>query len=246
MTSLGNKKTVLLTRPALQSKKTALNIEETFPNRFQCLISPLLDIAPVGELPDLSPFQSIVFTSANGVRQFVEKGGKTNVACICVGDRTTATAREYGLDGYSAKGAADDLVQLAGQVLDPTAGPLLYIRGKHASGDISERLQTLGYEVEEVTLYHQNSLELSADVAQAFAMGQIDLLTLYSPRTAMLLAKSIKKNPDWPLDHIEVICISRNVEKQLSDIEFTKLQVAQTPSPDAMERLMGEYLRGCL
>lgn len=241
-----NKKTLLLTRPALQSEKCATSIEEMFPERFRFLISPLLDISAVGKLPDLQPFQAMIFTSANGVRQFIEKGGQTKKPCICVGDRTTATARENGLDGYSAKGSADDLVRLAAQVLDPTAGPLLYIRGKQATGDITSRLNSLSFAVEELTLYRQNPRHLALKVEREFASGKIDLLTLYSPMTASLLADTIKKNPDWPLKDVSVICISRNVEKQLADLKFGKVRVAETPSQDAMERLLGEYLRGRL
>lgn len=241
-----NKKTLLLTRPALQSEKCATNIEEMFPERFRFLISPLLDISGVGTLPDLKPFQAIIFTSANGVRQFIEKGGRTKIPCVCVGDRTTATAREHGLDGYSAKGSADDLVRLAGQVLNPTAGPLLYIRGKQAAGDIASRLNSLGFSLEELTLYRQNPRHLTLKVEREFATGKVDVLPIYSPMTASLLADTIKKNPDWPLENISVICISRNVEKQLVDLKFGKVRLAETPSQDAMERLLGEYLRGRL
>ncbi len=241
-----NKKTLLLTRPSLQSEKSALNIEEMFPNRFRCLISPLLDISGVGELPDLAPFQAIIFTSANGVREFVKRGGQTKLPCICVGDRTTAIARENSLDGFSAKGSADDLVQLAGQVLNPAAGPLLYIRGKKATGDIAKRLNAFGFAIEELVLYRQNPRHLTLKVEREFAATKVDLLMLYSPMTASLLVDTIKKNPKWVLKKISVICISRNVEKQLVDLEFGKVRVAETPSQDAMKRLMGEYLRGRL
>lgn len=246
MPSLVDKKTLLLTRPSRQSEKCAASIEEVFSEKFSCLISPLIDISIIGELPDLRPFQSIVFTSVNGVRAFVEKGGRTKSPCICVGDRTTAIARELGLDAYSAKGTANELVALAGQVFEPLSGPILYVRGKMVTGNLAKRLANLGFNVEELILYRQNPRQLALKAEREFAAGNIDLLTLYSPMTASLLGDAIKNNLDWPLENISVICISRNVEKQLAGLGFGTVRVAETPSHDAMVRLMGEYLRGQL
>ena len=122
-----NVKTLLLTRPNAQSLALAQKIETEFPDMATCLISPLMAITPVGDLPEISKFQALLFTSINGVKAFVDLGGTTTSKCFCVGTRTKQAAQAAGLDAVSANGAAAELIVLVAKVLNPANGPLLHI-----------------------------------------------------------------------------------------------------------------------
>ena len=91
--------TLLLTRPQAQSREFAAALDAALPGRFTCVISPLLRITPVAGDLDLTGAQGILFTSANGVAQFVERSSDRTLPAWCVGAITAEDAFDWGFSG---------------------------------------------------------------------------------------------------------------------------------------------------
>lgn len=233
--------TLLLTRPAAQSRALAIDIEDRFSGKATCLISPLLEIETTGTLPDLTKFQTIIFTSVNGIKAFVDLGAK-HPHCICVGERTAKAARAHGFTALSADGAAAELIALAIDNLSPTAGPLLHVRGAHTAGDIATQLRNHGFTIEETVLYQQHALTLNQPAQHAFTSNEITAIPLYSPRSARLLLEQIIANPAWQRDRITALCISPNVSAELATSGFRTVKTASAPTGAAMLTLIGHFL----
>ena len=236
--------TILLTRPAPQSLAYAQTLEDMFRDRIRCVTSPLLEIAPTGAAPKLDGVQAVLFTSANGVRTLSKLNTiKPAIPCFCVGDKTAMEARGLGCEAFSAKGGADELVQLASTILTPAGGPILYIRGKMATGDIAQKLTSQGFSVDEHIIYEQVPLTLTDLARDLFEKEKIDILPLFSPMTAKLLADEITNHPEWRLDNIDAICLSANVRNQVNGLAFRSLSTVETPTADAMSSAIAGLLR---
>lgn len=238
-----NVKTLLLTRPEAQSRTLANDIETNFTRRARCIIAPLMAITPFGRLPDTTKFQALLFTSINGVKAFAALGGSVDVPCYCVGERTAAAAQDVGLTAISANGAAADLVTLMANDLNPTDGPLLYVRGENTTGGVAKALSERGFSVQSEVLYQQKTCELSQTALQALAKGEVNALPLYSPLTARRLANVLTNNPEWPTDNLTALCISENVASEVRNVPLVRIEVAFEPNGAAMLTLISQFLR---
>ncbi len=237
-----NVKTLLLTRPKAQSRTLAQNIETEFSDKATCLISPMMEITPLGDLPDTSKFQAVLFTSVNGVQAFADLGG-TAQKCYCVGTRTMQVAKAAGLDAVSANGAAAELVALVVKDLNPEGGPILHVRGEHTTGDIAEKLTAQGFTVKQAVLYTQQTCDLTDAARQALKRGDVEGVPLYSPLTARRFAEILAKNPNWPTQNLTALCISQNVASELENLTLRHVEIAAKPNGAEMLALIGRFLR---
>lgn len=237
-------KTVLLLRPELQTDQFADRLVAQFGPSVRVVKSPILEIVPAPVDIDLSQYQAIVFTAANGVRVMAATLEQNRtIPCYCVGDRTATEAREYGLQSFSANGASAELVHLITSTVMPAMGKLLYVRGRYAAGNISEKLQDAGFKVDEKILYDQKPCELTADAVARLEKGQIDIVPFFSPRTTMLFMEQARRSSDWPLQNIDAICMSRNVERELDGANFKSIARLKKPTADAMTTQIAAILR---
>ena len=60
---------LLLIRPKAQSEAFLADCETRLGRQIDAVISPIIDIRPLGGIPDLDGFGTVVFSSANGVRK---------------------------------------------------------------------------------------------------------------------------------------------------------------------------------
>jgi len=239
---LTNVKTLLLTRPKAQSRALLKEIETKFPGKATCLISPMMAITSVGNLPDAPNFQAVLFSSVNGVQAFADLGG-TAQKCYCVGARTMQAAHAVGLKAVSANGAAAELVALVANDLNPADGPILHVHGEHTTGDIAENLAVQGFTVKQAVLYAQQACDLTDAARQALMRGEVQGVPLYSPLTARRFAEILAKNPSWPTQNLTALCISRNVASELRNLTLQRIEIAAKPSGAEMLALIGRFLR---
>jgi len=214
-----NRSTVLLTRPQAQAERFTQALGDV-----PVLISPLMRIEQQPLDVDLTGYCGLVFTSENGVRACLD----CTLPAYCVGDRTAQAAREAGMQAVSAKGSADDLVQM---ITDREIhGPLLHIRGEHTRGDVAAKLRLQGLRVDEVVGYRQVAQPLS-DAAQELLGGESTvILPLFSPRTARLFVTGV----DRIRAQVRVVVMSEAVKKALLGSIFNDITVARTPDAKAM------------
>lgn len=225
--------TLLLTRPPAQSHEFAAALDAALPGRFTCLISPLLRIAPVAGDLDLTGAQGILFTSANGVAQFAERTADRALTAWCVGAITAEAAARAGFTARSADGDVRALTDLVTAECDIARGPLVHVRGRHAAGDLAGALAARGFAVRPAEIYDQTPCPVAPDARARLEAGAIDVVTLFSPRTAAHFAAEARAH-DWDLSPVTVVSISAAADAALRGPEPGARLVTGRPDRDGM------------
>ena len=181
--------TLLLTRPEPQSKAFLAECEGLCGRRLPVVISPLLTIEPVSDIPHLDRFATLVITSVNGGRRLA--GTLAYRRVVTVGEKTASLARSFGA---SAASMGENIAGFLGNA-KYLEGPVLFCRGVHTRGDLAGELRSRGIEVEEAVLYDQVSKPLS-QAARMLLTGDAPVIApVFSPRTAALLSRNVITAP---------------------------------------------------
>lgn len=197
---------ILLTRPEEQSQDLADQLAELGAD---VLIQPAIRIAdppdwrPVDEaLARLGDFDWVVFSSANGVRYFLDRllqtGGDLRrfgrVRLAAIGPGTAAQLVQYHLradlvpEEFQAEALAEALLQTLG---DPPSGKrVLLVRASRGRPVLAEMLQSAGVEVHQIVAYTSADVtEPVLEIAQALADGAIHWVTVTSSSIARSLVQ---------------------------------------------------------
>jgi uroporphyrinogen-III synthase len=222
--------TLLLTRPEAQSKAFLISCEKAAGRRLPAIISPVMSISHMGELPDLDNYATIIFTSGNGVKAALETTSLKGRRIATVGQRTAELAQSAGA---SAVSLGDDVEAFLGAI-DELAGPVLLCRGTHTRGNLAERMRQAGLSVDEAVIYDQETLPLSVAARSLLAGDAPVIAPVFSPRSASLLAGYGVVNAP-----ITVVAMSRNVAEAWTGPG--KIVIADKPTSDAMCELTVSY-----
>ncbi|CAK0774416.1 Uroporphyrinogen-III synthase [uncultured Gammaproteobacteria bacterium] len=231
---------VLLTRPREDSEPLAERLRD---QGFEVLIEPLLDVEWL-DLPllGLDPIQSLLFTSANGVRAFTRLCPRRDHPVYAVGDATARVARAAGFATVlSADGDAEALARLVAERCTPAGGALLHVAGTVAAGDLAGALRGQGFTVERQVLYRARTAErLSSEGGAAMHAGTVDAVLVYSPRTARTLVEVIEADDlRETCRTVRALCLSPAVAEVLSPLPWRAVEVAPRPREDALLALLG-------
>lgn len=230
---------VLLTRPADDSARLASTLG---PLGATCLIWPLTRIVPVVRRVDVpAEAQAILFTSANGVRTFSDLSDMRDLPVLAVGERTAALAREAGFaQVLSAGGDAADLARLA---VASGHRRFFHPRGREATGTLADALAASGCELDAPAVYAAEPADPPGpEVAGALASGDVDLVTIWSPRNARLLAAHLSAHPA-ALGGTDLLGLSANAVEPLRDAGFRRIDVAERADGRAMVAWIRNALR---
>lgn len=216
--------TVILTRPKAQSESFAAELLLHWDGPVEIIHAPLIAIVPVDTI--CTTTDAVIFTSANGVSASERLGLPKGLSAWCVGSKTSDMARDAGFEPVTGPGDADGLVR---QIIAANPrGRLAHIRGMHARGDISARLNAAGMTCEDVIAYDQKALRLTQEAKSAISAQKCVVFPLFSPRTATIL------NGEGPFAAaVHVIALSEAVKSAISP-EIAK-QVTLAESPDGNE-----------
>jgi uroporphyrinogen III methyltransferase/synthase len=190
-------KTVVVTRSRQQASRL---VETLAAAGARCLEVPTIEIAPPADfapldaaLAQLSRYDWVIFTSANGVQAFMDRlflkgldvralGG---IKIAVIGPATAQALKDYGLaaevvpETFVAEGL---LAALAPQVTPGTR--ILLARAQQAREVLPEGLARLGAAVEVVPVYRARPPEsVPPEAAGELAAGRVDLLTFTSSAT---------------------------------------------------------------
>ncbi|WP_425092301.1 uroporphyrinogen-III synthase [Tropicimonas sp. S265A] len=222
---------VILTRAQAQSERFA----KTLPDSTRAVFSPLLEMDFHRLSEAILPQETLLFTSENGVAALVaQDGGTRGQKALCVGDRTAQAARAAGFDARSARGTADDLVQMAAHA----PGPFVHIHGAHTRGDVTARLIGAGKSCRALCLYTQQARPLTPEALSVLTGNTPSLVPLFSPRTAALFRAAC---PSAPKAHL--ICLSKAVSKQVTDGRYAVCKTAARPDAKALHALLCQELK---
>jgi uroporphyrinogen III methyltransferase/synthase len=155
---------------------------------------PAISIEPVDvALPDLGRYQWLVFTSANGVDAFFDRGlapagrdarALAGLQVACIGPGTDAALRAHGVGA--------DLVpdrEVAESLLDTFPNPkvrgerVLLARAEQGRDVLPDGLTTRGYAVDVLAVYRTVRAEPAPDVVARVLEGHVDAVTFTSSST---------------------------------------------------------------
>ncbi|WP_447972498.1 uroporphyrinogen-III C-methyltransferase [Nitrospira sp. Kam-Ns4a] len=191
-------KRVLVTRPREQASELADLLAEAGAEPVEC---PMIQVVPPEDwgdvdaaLAELARYQWLVFTSVNGVRQFLERLHRqgqdvralAGLRLCCIGPRTAEELGRWGLRAdlvpseYQAEGLLETLLEagVAGQrVLIPRAAVAREL--------LPEQLRRRGCEVRVVTVYRTVLPSVEVETLKARLRNrELDVLTFTSSSTA--------------------------------------------------------------
>ena len=226
-------RTLLLTRPQAQSEDFARGLAERLPGRFRIVVAPLIAIVPVAGEIDLSELQGLVFTSANGVEQFAARTPDRGLPAYCVGAMTAAAARAAGFAARDAGGDVVGLARLVAAGYRPGGGALLHVRGRHAAGDLVGRLAAAGVPARAAEIYDQVACDLPADAQALLAQARVDLIALFSARSAQRFAAAAR-DAGWNLAPVTTVALSGAVDAALDGLGQARQLTASEPTREGM------------
>ncbi|WP_276151430.1 MULTISPECIES: uroporphyrinogen-III synthase [unclassified Sulfitobacter] len=228
-----DRRALLLTRPRDSAERFLARLPTAPLKGVQLCISPLLEIEPTGEKPDLSQTKGVIFTSARAVALAPPGSGGD---AYCVGAQTAAAARMAGWDVRLEAQTADALVAMMRDLR--IEGKLLHLAGAHRRGQIAARLREAGTQVDVITLYDQRLRPLT-DAAREMLAGEGPVIVpLFSPRTAEQFVNQTKA-----FSAVVVAAISPAVGAVLGGKSLKGLHIAKAPTGDEMARLVEMLLR---
>ncbi|MBD3624639.1 MAG: uroporphyrinogen-III synthase [Rhodobacteraceae bacterium] len=226
---------LLIPRPRAQAEAFAARIARDMPSRWRCALAPLIEIRFRAGPVDAGDADTLIFTSANGVAAYVAAGGAPGLPAVCVGEGTALAARAEGL---TARVAGPDAAALIAALTTGRADGrrYLHVRGAHAAADVAGALRAAGRHANEVVLYDQAARSLPGDVIAALTDGGFAGVTLFSPRSARLLAEALS-GPVLPPDCVR-FCLSPAVAQAAGALGPGRIEIAADPSADSMLALL--------
>ncbi|WP_417316586.1 uroporphyrinogen-III synthase [Emcibacter sp.] len=231
----------LLTRPLEDSTKLAQMLNA---RGHTALIEPMMDIRflPFDPPAELSTYQAVIFTSANGVRAFRHHFPDITLPVYAVGPATAAEARAKGFT--QIKSGSRDVDKLAELITnDPDMDknrPLLHVAGTVVAGDLAKLLQKVGLRLDRWPLYEAESLnQLSDGTLQALDQGKIDAVVFFSPRTARIFLELVHKaGREETLKQIKALCLSDAIMDVIQSVAWKEVRVAPEPNQQSLFRDM--------
>ncbi len=220
---------IAITRPIADAKSFADALQKI---GVEPVLEPLISIENIeGSSLDLTPYQALLVTSANGARALKNWTTERSIKVFAVGDASAQAAIEIGFQNVeSAGGNVDMLAHLVINKLSDEDGPLLHVAGTRVAGDLSGVLLQAGFEIRREVLYRARFLDsFSTQFTQALDAGEIDGVTLFSPRTALAFVDLAEKSNVTSLKSVTAYCLSQAVAENALGISWKNIIVAKTP-----------------
>lgn len=210
----------------------------------EALTAPSLTIVDTAQvLPDVSPYDALMFTSSNGVRAFMRRGPSRDYfskPVYGVGDRTAALLRDSGFQQvYCAFGTLADMAGLVFETLPP--GRIAHFRGRDVSDDVSAYFQGLGdWQIDGIILYQAEAVDrIDEGVVRHLKNAEVEAVLFYSARSAAAFtAALVRAWPDAALGETKALCIVDTVIESLSGLKWAEIRVAARPDQAGMMSLL--------
>lgn len=222
--------TLLLVRPYTQSVEFAAAILAHTGLDIAIVPSPVLDIEPVGAMPDCTGAFGVVFTSANAVRIFAKSSQQRDVRAFCVGAATAKVATAAGFRAISADGNLADLLEVLTATHMEGDGHYLYLRGEDVSGDLAGLLRERGVPVKQSVIYRQVECPLTDKARNVLAERRV-IVPLFSKKSA---AAFVRQAGELDVDRVTMVCMSRAVAEPIASYPADRLVFAKHPSRTGM------------
>jgi len=225
----------LVTRP----QEDAAGLAEALRARgIEPVIEPMLSVVTETADPiSLENVQAILFSSANGVREFARREARRDLPVYAVGDASARAASAAGFTKVKSAGRdAETLAKLVAAELKPAGGALLHPRGRDTTGHLDTALKAAGFELRDPVVYRAEAARsLSETLRKSLADGSVDFALFFSPRTARGFAAAAQDaGLGAAMRKVTAVCLSQAVADALAPLSFVKVIVAAAPNQDAL------------
>lgn len=235
---------VIVTRAEPGARETAARLEAL---GYAVIRSPMLELKPLeGAVPDLSGICHLVFTSANGVRFFLQAmGGMTGEAAgltaWSVGPATAAAVRAAGFGLHvEGDGNADDLAARIRSA--DVSGGFLHVANAAAAGNLVKQLEDGGRTARFQALYETVPAgSLAPAAGQALSEDAACAVLIHSAKGASAFAAAAG---ELSLASSLVVAISEAAAAPLEDAGVRQLVTAGRPNEEALLEALEEACRG--
>ena len=229
------KQVVLVTRPDEEGLELANQLKTI---GIEPLLEPMLIVEnlPVDDL-SYDKTQAYIITSANSIKALLKLKPDMEIPLFAVGNASAVTARNSGFKTvYSADGDAQDLAKLVDDILSPNEGDLLYITGKTQSGNLVQKLSSLGFDCREVFVYETiPRRSLSQPTVAAIKNDKVGTILFYSSKTAEVAVTLIKKSRlVRQCKKITIICLSEGIASVAKKLKWYNVFVSDKPTQESM------------
>lgn len=223
---------VLITRAEPGNRQTALRLTALGAT---VIPTPVLTLQanPDAILPDLSSFDGLVFTSANGVRFFSDASTERSLPAWCVGPATAEAAQAAGFT--EVRESAGDAVALAGFIranAQPRSRRLLHVANAAAKGDLKRELEGAGFDIIFCPLYKAaNAASLTIEAQRALKSRQPAIVLVHSAKGAEAFARLAE-----PFDPqgLTGVAISQAAAVPLQSLNLKSVHIAAEPNESAI------------
>ncbi len=235
-------RSVLVTRPQPVAEEFA---EKLRGEGYFAYVAPMMEYVGIeADLADLAPYQALVFTSAQAVQVFSGRSAERHLPVFAVGDATAASAQKAGFAKvFSAHGDSGDLATLIkAEVPALELKKILHLCGEDTAGEIGASVTASGVEVVRLPIYKARFLdEIPADVLGALQHGVVDVVTVFSERTAENLVRLLRqKELQGASARLEAVCISERIAVTLKELPWRTVCVTRHPRMEAVMEALRE------
>ncbi len=230
---------LLLTRPEAESQ--ALR-QRLLASGHSVDVAPMLAIRRKHDsVPDLDGVTALLFTSANGLRAFIDATPRRDFTVYAVGPASALAAKAAGFTQVEAAGGNVELLaDLVRARHSAGSGALLHAAGSARAGDLQAMLRADGYDVRRSVLYDaETAIALPDAVSATFGAKGYDGVLFFSPRTAatfvtLAQAAGIAAGAEASA----ALCLSANVAEAVQNLRWRRIAVAATPGEDDLLALL--------
>jgi len=252
-------KRILITRPAGEAKVLSTKLNALGATTIEI---PTIEIAdPINSIPldqsirNLTKYDWVIFTSAQGVRFFVNRMAKLKISTemfdgVKIGAIGSATATALERVGKKANFIPEEYLteRIASGLGDVRGQFILLPRTNIASKKLPQLLRHRGAIVEEVIAYRTLiPPKLTADHLIRVLESGVDLITFTSPSTVHNFVQilSEKKYTEKYLKNIKAACIGPVTGKAAKQLGINVCVIANTHTSEALvEAIVNEIGKG--
>ncbi len=226
-------KSVLLTRSAAAGETLKSGLKARGRG---LLVQHLLVTSPLdAPLPDLQNYQAVIASSVVAVEILAAQSQARTCQLYVVGKASAAAAAAAGYIAVTASATAVDLASLMRRELNPTAGPVLYVAGRHRARDMGQLLSSFDLDLVEVYAAAKIRI-LTPAVRRALKRGQISQIAFYSARAAdAFMAAAARAGVAKEARRATALCLSPRIAARLQAHGWRRTWAARVPAADQID-----------